>query len=110
MKRQSVWLGVVFGVWFGLNSAALAVPVEDKEAKEAPPAEEPGKALLISLEGDEPPESVSPVLTVGGRVDVGFSAGSPVTQGFSIASLRLNAMGSVGRFVDYGLAFGQTRE
>ena len=61
-----------------------------------------GRNLLV--------ESQSSVLTVGARIDVGFSAGTEVYQGFTIPAIRLNALGAYGKYVEYGLSLGQTRE
>lgn len=54
--------------------------------------------------------SVGKLLTVGVRIDSGFSGGGAVQQGFSIPSLRLSAFGEGGTNIDYRVSFNQTRE
>jgi len=52
----------------------------------------------------------APLLAVNGRLDLAFSGGAPVAQGFYIPSLRLGAHGTLSRRLEYGLSLGQTRE
>lgn len=76
-------------------------------------APEPGESgsYLFELNSDKQGRGdSSPLIQVGGRIDAAFSSNTPVAQGFSLPSLRLNADGSVGHHLEYGLALGQTRE
>ncbi len=50
------------------------------------------------------------LLVVGLRTDIGFSAGRPIDQGFSLPGLRLNVSGEIARYVDYRLSLAPSRE
>jgi len=53
---------------------------------------------------------VSPLLAVNGRIDLAFSGGAPVAQGFFIPSMRFGAQGTISPRLEYGFSVGQTRE
>ena len=57
-------------------------------------------------------ESLSPTHSMGFniRIDGGYSGGGAVSQGFSIPSIRLSGYGTAGKYLDYRLSLGQTRE
>jgi hypothetical protein len=56
--------------------------------------------------------STVPANTIGFnlRIDGSYSGGGAVSQGFSIPSIRLSGFGTVGKYLDYRLSLGQTKE
>ncbi len=54
--------------------------------------------------------AAAPILQVGLRTDVAFSAGRATDQGFSLPSLRVNFTGEVARQFDYKLSLAPSRE
>jgi hypothetical protein len=56
------------------------------------------------------PRVVSPNLQLSLRVDGAFSEGGAVDQGFSIPSIRLSGFGQIGKYTEYRLSLGETRE
>ena len=56
------------------------------------------------------PSKPTQTLGMSLRVDGAYSGGGAVYQGFSIPSIRISGFGDVGKYLNYRLSLGQTRE
>ena len=110
--------------FFGFILAAMVASrsAVSEELPAEPPSEEPTQASKEIIPAPKTPEAVketkaesvlkSPTNTMGFniRIDGSYSGGGAVSQGFSIPSIRLSGFGQVGKYLDYRLSLGQTRE
>ncbi len=89
---------------------AVAAKAADDDLEFIAPKESPSLAAVSEAKDLQPIETSSPLLNVAGRLDLGFSGGAPVAQGFYIPSLRFGINGTISSRLEYGFALGQTRE
>ena len=111
MNRVSI---LIISLIFAVSSAPLSGEVEFGD--EVPPLEAAPPLANTLGEGagrtsglvDDVAEAQ--LLDVDLRMDILFSGGKAVEQGFSINSIQFGATGELARFIDYRFALGPTRE
>lgn len=100
MKR---FIGLLLA--FAVHGSAFGEGVKVEELQDAPPLT--ATSAQTKKEAETP---AAPLLAVGLRADVSFSAGRPTDQGFSMPGLRLNFSGEIARAVDYKVSLAPSRE
>lgn len=110
MKRWSGGMILCLGFCAIAGAGPTTQPKVISEIEDAPPlttSMTKEEKVVQKLKDDV---TEAQLLEMNFRMDVGFSGGSPIEQGFSVPSFRLGASGNVSRFADYGFAVGPTRE
>ncbi|MBM4303340.1 MAG: hypothetical protein FJ112_03315 [Deltaproteobacteria bacterium] len=102
-------VAILLGTLTSLGDENLIDSNSVEKANESPPQQ----FSLPIPETDKSKEVLSaPTNTIGFnlRIDGSYSGGGAVSQGFSIPSIRLSGFGTVGKYLDYRLSLGQTKE
>jgi hypothetical protein len=109
---MSRWL-VVLLLGIGTSFPAWALPkgsLAEAETAVEEIVDTPPVAPVASPAAQADETAGAQMLAVGLRTDVGFSAGRPTDQGFSLSGLRLNISGEVARYFDYKVSLAPSRE
>lgn len=101
-------IGWILALWLG-SVGAFATEEDQSIPAEPAPATLP-EAVPATSDLHATTDNKAPLLAVNGRLDLAFSGGAPVAQGFYIPSMRLGARGTLSPRLEYGLSLGQTRE
>ncbi len=117
LKKKSILLfiiGLMVNPVTSWGADPVTTELENKESNVAAPklVEEVPHLVLeepVTTRAAVPP-SPTQTLGIGLRLDGAYSGGGAVYQGFSIPSIRISGFGNIGKYLNYRLSLGQTRE